>query len=134
MSGIPNSADFDVAIIGGGPAGLSAAVVLARACRRVVLFDHGKPRNYAARAIHGFLGMDGIPPNDLRDRGRREAVSYGVKIHDCKVNTAKAITVHDHPFPRFEIFAETVSVRTRSVLLATGVADHLPEISGIHEL
>lgn len=126
--------NYDVAIIGGGPAGLTAAIVLGRACRRVVLFDNGKPRNYAARAIHGFLGLDGIPPNDLRDRGRREAMSYGVKIHDCKVTTAKAITDDDQPFPRFEIVTDTVSVRTRSVLLATGVADHLPEIPGIDEL
>src|SRR5215213_6830354 len=97
---------YDVAIVGGGPAGLTAAIVLARACRRVVLFDHGKPRNYAARAIHGFLGLDGIPPCELRDRGRREAVSYGVKIHDCKVTTAKAIQDDDHPFPRFEIVTD----------------------------
>jgi thioredoxin reductase len=134
---MPASRDFenyDVAIVGGGPAGLSAAIVLARACRRVVLFDHGKPRNYAARAIHGFLGLDGISPSDLRDRGRHEAVSYGVKIHDCKVTNAKAITDVDHPFPRFEIVTEAASVITRSVLLATGVADHLPEVPGLQEL
>src|SRR3954454_875505 len=94
--------DYDVAIVGGGPAGLTAAIVLGRACRRVVLFDHGKPRNYAARAIHGFLGLNGISPNELRDRGRREAVSYGVTIHDREVMTAKAIPNDDHPSPRFE--------------------------------
>src|SRR3954468_5224260 len=110
MPSIPNSADFDVAIIGGGPAGLNAAVVLARACRRVVLFDHGKPRNYAARAIHGFLGMDGITPNELRDRGRREAVYYGVEIHDQKVTTAKAIPDDEHAFPVFEVVADTISI------------------------
>src|SRR3954464_8608060 len=128
-----DSENYDVAIVGGGPAGLTAAIVLGRACRRVVLFDHGKPRNYAARAIHGFLGHDGISPNDLRDRGRREAVSYGVTIHDCKVTTAKAIT-DDHSVLRFEIGTDLISVRTRSVLLATGVTDYLPEIPGIHEL
>src|SRR4051812_8061482 len=127
-----DSENYDVAIVGGGPAGLTAAIVLGRACRRVILFDHGKPRNYAARAIHGFLGLDGISPNELRDRGRREAVSYGVEIHDRKVTTAKTIPDDDHPFPRFEIVTDTVSIRTRSVLLATGVADHLPEIPGIH--
>jgi thioredoxin reductase len=126
--------NYDVAIVGGGPAGLNAAIILGRACRRVVLFDHGKPRNYAARAIHGFLGHNGISPNELRDRGRREAVSYGVKIHDCKVTSAKAITDVDLPFPQFEIVAETTTVRKRAVLLATGVADHLPEIPGIQEL
>src|SRR3954471_8183357 len=103
MANSNNSVDVDVAIIGGAPAGLSAAIVLGRACRRVVLFDHGKPRNYAARAIHGFLGLDGISPNELRDRGRREAVSYGVKIQDCKVTTAKTLPDEDNPFPCFEI-------------------------------
>ena len=61
-----HSEDYDVAVVGGGPAGLNAAVILGRACRRVVLFDHGKPRNYAARAVHGFLGLDGISPSEPR--------------------------------------------------------------------
>src|SRR5436853_7638102 len=85
-----DSENYDVAIVGGGPAGLSAAVVLARACRRVVLFDHGKPRNYAARAVHGFLGQDGVGPSELRGRGRNEAKSYGVEFQDCEVTSARA--------------------------------------------
>src|SRR3954471_19225398 len=100
--------NYDVAIVGGGPAGLSAAVMLGRACRRVVLFDHGKPRNYAALAVHGFLGLDGITPNELRDRGRDEARAYGVEIRDCKVTTAKALASDgDQAFPRFEISTDT---------------------------
>ncbi len=126
--------NYDVAIIGGGPAGLNAAIVLARACRRVVLFDHGRPRNYAALAVHGFLGLDGITPNELRERGRREALSYGLNIYNCKVMAAKALTGHGDESPRFEISIDAGSIWSRAVLLATGVTDHLPDIPGINEL
>src|SRR3954451_23884206 len=105
MPSIPNSADFDVAIIGGGPAGLSAAVVLARACRRVVLFDHGKPRNYAARAVHRFLGQDRVTPGELRARGRNEAKRYGVEVRDCEVTNACARTAADAHDTLFDITA-----------------------------
>ena len=81
------AADFDTAIIGGGPAGLSAAVVLGRCRRRVVLFDHGRPRNDAAQGVRCYLGHDGISPHSLRDCGRTayesgiccppKAVAYG---------------------------------------------------------
>src|SRR3954464_3129733 len=87
-----DSENYDVAIVGGGPAGLTAAIVLGRACRRVVLFDHGKPRNYAARAVHGFLGQDGVTPGELRARGRNEAKRYGVDVRDCEVTNTCART------------------------------------------
>src|SRR4051812_47557442 len=103
MSIDPHSEEFDVAIVGGGPAGLNAAVTLARACRRVVLFDHGKPRNYAARAVNGFLGLAGISPNDLRERGRREALSYGVSIRDREVTAARRTGGVEEAATRFEI-------------------------------
>src|SRR5215213_6697768 len=112
---------YDVAIVGGGPAGLGAAVVLARACRRVVLFDHGKPRNYAARAVHGFLGQDGIAPSELRERGRREALSYGVTINDREVTRASAKTHVEGPEPVFEIVTGDGCITSRSILLASGV-------------
>jgi thioredoxin reductase len=134
MSVDPHTENFDVAIVGGGPAGLNAAVILARACRRVVLFDHGKPRNYAARGVHGFLGLDGISPNDLRERGRREALSYGVAIHDREVIAARVMSGADQPAPRFVIETDNTSITTRSVLLATGMIDHLPDIHGLREL
>src|SRR4051812_4086343 len=134
MSHIPNSADFDAAIIGGGPAGLSAAVVLARACRRVVLFDHNKPRNYAARAIHGFLGQDGVSPCELRDRGREEAKRYRVDIRDCEVTDARRLNSDAADDTHFEIVASDESFIARAVLLATGMRDYLPEIPGLREL
>src|SRR4051794_31186647 len=102
MSIDAQSENFDVAIVGGGPAGLNAALVLARACRRVILFDHGRPRNYAAQAVHGFLGLDGVTPNELRERGRREALSYGVLIRDREVTAARERPGTGHSQRHFE--------------------------------
>ena len=125
---------YDVAIVGGGPAGLSAALVLARACRRVILFDHGQPRNYAAKAVHCFLGLDGIAPDGLRERGRQEAISYGVEINDCKVISAKCVSEDHTRSNTFLVDGETCAIRARTLLLATGVKDYLPEIPGIDAL
>src|SRR3954453_18924465 len=74
------SALYDVMIVGGGPAGLSAALVLGRCRRRVLVFDAGQPRNAAARAMHGYLSRDGIPPRELLRLGRAEVAGYGVEI------------------------------------------------------
>src|SRR4051812_12484642 len=134
MSIDPHSQNFDVAIVGGGPAGLNAAIILARACRRVVLFDHGKPRNYAARAVHGFLGLDGISPYDLRERGRREALSYRVLINDCEVTSAAVVPGVESSASRFKIATDSGTLIARSILLATGMIDHLPKIPGLREL
>ena len=69
--------EYDVVIIGGGAAGLSAALVLARARRRVAVIDAGAPRNAPAAHMHGFLSRDGLPPQDLLAIGREEVQSYG---------------------------------------------------------
>ena len=66
---MPSESTYDCIIIGGGPAGLTCAIFLARYRRRVLLVDSGKPRNYASRAIHGFLGQHGIAPGELLARG-----------------------------------------------------------------
>src|ERR1043166_9677186 len=71
---MPNQSTYDAIIIGGGPAGLTCAIFLGRYRRNVLLIDGGKPRNYAARAVHGFLGMHGIAPHELRARGRGRGV------------------------------------------------------------
>jgi thioredoxin reductase len=134
MSTENHELDWDVAIIGGGPAGLSAAIVLGRACRRVVLFDHGYYRNYAARAVHGFLGLDGIEPEQLRHRGRRDAAAYGIQIRKCEVISADSIPAESGGLTRFEITTEEETIHARALLLATGVRDELPEVPGLHEL
>lgn len=120
---------YDVAIIGGGPAGLSAALVLARSCRRIVACDHGHPRNYAAQAVHGYLGSDGISPSGLRSLGINECRAYGVQFIDAKVRTATCDgkTVRS----RFQLELENGQfLIARKLLLATGVLDILPKIHG----
>src|SRR5687768_13499451 len=89
---------FDVAIIGSGPAGLSAALLLGRSRRRVVVCDHGRPRNYAAKAVHGFIGLDGIDPSTLRNQAAEKCSSYGVAfVHDevvsagCRETNGKSL-------------------------------------------
>jgi thioredoxin reductase len=122
---------LDVIIVGGGPAGLSAALVLGRACRRVLVFDDGRPRNYATRAVHGFLTRDGIGPFELRRIGLEELRQYDtVRIEDAEVAAATreadgTFRVDLHDGRRFT---------ARRLLLATGVADILPTIPGFDDL
>lgn len=121
---------IDVIIVGAGPAGLSAALVLARACRRVLVFDHGQPRNAAAAHMHGFLTRDGIPPAEFRAIARDELAKYdAVRVIDVEVTTATR--GHD----MFQVTtADGRAFLSRKLLLATGVADRVPEIPGLREL
>jgi thioredoxin reductase len=125
--------DYDVAIVGGGPAGLSAAIVLGRSRRRVVLFDDGKPRNYAARGVHCYLGRDGIEPNALRDVGRKEAAHYGVKLVDAKVLAARRLSESGKTLAGFEAQTSDHTFVARALLLCTGVVDVLPDIPNLRE-
>src|SRR3954464_15667134 len=72
--------EYDVVVIGGGAAGLSAALVLSRAGRRVLVVDGGAPRNAPAAHMHGYLSRDGMPPGELLAAGRREVTGYGGEI------------------------------------------------------
>jgi len=115
----------DVAIIGGGPAGLSAALVLGRARRRVVVIDDGEPRNARAGHMQGFLSRDGTPPTKLLQAGRGEIRRYGVELVEERVVEAHA---------GFALqLAGGRTVHARQVLLATGAADDLPDIPGARE-
>ena len=81
--------DADVIIVGGGPAGLSAALVLARACRTVLIFDHGHPRNAATRHMHGFLSREGIPPGEFLRIAREDLKKYDtVRLEHAEVREA----------------------------------------------
>jgi thioredoxin reductase len=124
---------YDVAIVGGGPAGLSAAVVLGRSRRRVVLFDDGKPRNYAASGVHCYLGHDGVTPQALRELGRSEAEHYGVELVHAKVLAARRLSASGKTLAGFELQTSVRTVVARTLLLCTGVVDVLPSISGIRD-
>jgi thioredoxin reductase len=115
----------DVAIIGGGAAGLNAALVLGRARRRVVVIDAGAPRNAPAAHMQGYLSRDGMPPSELLAAGRAEVRRYGVELVEDRV--ADAI-----PGSTLRL-AGGRTVSARQVLVATGAADLLPEVAGVRE-
>lgn len=120
----------DVAIVGGGAAGLSAAIVLGR-CRRVVLLcDAGKPRNHASHAVHCLLGHEGTPPDRLLAKGRSELERYAtVKLH------AGLVSAIVPSGGRFSVAcADGGAVTARKILLATGLTDEIPRIDGIDRL
>lgn len=123
--------DADVIIVGGGPAGLSAALVLARACRTVLLFDHGKPRNAATKHMHGFLSREGIPPAEFRQIARGDLARYStVRIQD-HAEVVEATCIPDGFAVRL---ADGETYRSRKLLIATGVADNVPDVPGLQEL
>jgi thioredoxin reductase len=116
---------YDVAVIGGGAAGLSAALVLGRARRRVVVIDTGAPRNAPAAHMQGFLSRDGMPPADLLALARQEVRGYGVEIIEDEVVRVQ---------PAFTLgLAGGGSVTARRMLSATGAVDQLPDIPGARE-
>jgi thioredoxin reductase len=116
---------YDVAIIGGGAAGLSAALVLGRARRRVVVVDAGAPRNAPAAHMQGFLSRDGTSPADLLRTARAEVRRYGVEIVEDRVVDATVGFVLQ--------LAAVRTVKARRVILATGAVDELPHVVGARE-
>lgn len=114
-------------IIGGGPAGLSAALMLGRCRRRVLICDHGQPRNAASLAMHGFLTRDGIAPVEFLRIGREQLRTYpDVEFRHCEVT---AIERRDRHFTAQLGDGSTESGRI--LLFATGIADELPPLPGI---
>ncbi|MFD5500772.1 FAD-dependent oxidoreductase, partial [Streptomyces sp. NPDC127061] len=131
MSGTTNNAksstfdDGAYDVVGGGAAGLSAALVLARARRRVAVVDGGGPRNAPAAHMHGFLSRDGMSPADLLAVGRAEVAGYGVDLFEGRV---------DQIAPGFSVRLEGGAVLgARRVVVATGLRDELPVIPGVRE-
>ena len=121
--------DVDVAVVGGGAAGLSAALVLARARRRVVVVDAGAPRNAPAVHMHGFLSRDGFPPSDLLTLARNEVTGYGAAITPGSVSDA--LTNGSSGFR--VLLADGRRISTRRLLVTTGLRDELPDIAGLRD-
>ncbi|HEX5200469.1 MAG TPA: NAD(P)/FAD-dependent oxidoreductase [Actinoplanes sp.] len=119
---------YDVAIIGGGAAGLSAALVLSRARRRVLVVDAGAPRNAPAAHLHGYLSRDGMPPSELLASGRAEVTGYGGEI------TAGRVAALARLDDGFSVrLADGRHLAARRLLVTTGLRDELPDIPGLRE-
>jgi thioredoxin reductase len=119
---------YDVVVVGGGAAGLSGALTLARARRSVLVVDAGEPRNAPASEVHGFLTRDGTDPAELLEAGREEVRRYGARVLDGRVASAERTG---------EGFAVELEdgrrVDARRLLVATGLSDELPDLPGVRE-
>jgi thioredoxin reductase len=119
---------YDVIVIGGGAAGLSGALTLARARRRVLVVDGNRPRNARAEGVHNYLGREGTPPGELVRIGRDEVGRYGAAFADGEVTVA----VRDGDVFRVDLEGGG-RYRARRLLVASGAVDELPDIPGIAE-
>jgi thioredoxin reductase len=148
---------YDAAIVGGGPAGLSAAIWLGRYLHRVALLDSGDPRNWETRGVNGFLGFPGVRPAELRGAGREECRRYDVALLDCFVTRIRRedeerfILEYD-PLPVTKASAdlpgpgapravednerrdESRVVVARRLLLAFGLKDEWPKVAGLRQV
>lgn len=124
---MPTNDNYDVAVVGGGPAGLTAALWLARFLHSVVVIDSGDPRNWETRGVNGFLGESGIKPLQLRAYGRAECENYGAELVDDCVEQA---TNRNGDLFTLDL-KNGRSISARRVLLAVGVKDVWPDIEGL---
>ncbi|MEV5430848.1 NAD(P)/FAD-dependent oxidoreductase [Streptomyces sp. NPDC052701] len=116
---------YEVVIVGGGAAGLSAALVLGRARRRTLVVDAGEPRNAPSAHMQGYLSRDGMPPAKFLAAGREEIARYGVElVRDRVVDVAEGFAV---------TLAGGRTVRARRLVIATGLKDELPAVPGVAE-
>jgi thioredoxin reductase/SAM-dependent methyltransferase len=118
----------DVVVVGGGAAGLSAALTLARARRAVTVVDAGEPRNAPAEGVHGLLGLEGVSPLELLARGREEVLGYG-----GEVLAGEVVEVSCASYGFTLTLRDGGVLHARRLLIATGLVDELPDIPGVRE-
>jgi thioredoxin reductase len=119
---------YDVVIVGGGAAGLSAATTLGRALRSVLVIDSGTPRNGPAAGVHGYLSRDGMNPRELLAVGRSEVLSYGGTVID-----GGAVSARRTPDGFEVMLGDSRRFSGRRLLVTTGLTDELPPIDGLRE-
>ncbi|MFD7420592.1 NAD(P)/FAD-dependent oxidoreductase [Streptomyces californicus] len=123
---------YDVVIVGGGAAGLSGALALARARRSVLVIDAGEPRNAPASHVHNYLGRESTPPGELLAIGRNEAAGYGAEIVSGRVASAERLPGAEDV--GFRVVTEDGRrVEARRLLVTTGLVDELPPVPGLAE-
>jgi len=116
---------YEVVVVGGGAAGLSGAVALARSRRQVLVVDAGEPRNAPATHVHNFLTRDGTPPSQIYAAGRDEVARYGGHVETGRV------TALSRDGDRFRVQIGDRAVAARRLLIATGLRDELPAVPGL---
>jgi thioredoxin reductase/acylphosphatase len=121
--------DHEVVVVGGGPAGLAAALVLGRSRRRVLVVDEGAPRNRFADRMHGYLGHDGTRPAEFLAQGRDEVARYGVQVLQGRVTRLVPAPTES----LVEVHVGDDVLTARRVLVTTGLRDELPDIAGVTE-
>ena len=118
--------EWDAIVVGGGAGGLSAALMLGRARRRVLVIDAAQPRNRFAEHMHGVLGHEGLPPGDFVREGREELALYGVEVSEGTVDT-----VEDVERGVRARLTDGAAHTARALVVATGIRDELPDIPGL---
>lgn len=119
---------YDTIIVGGGPAGLGAALILGRCRRRVLVCDAGQPRNASSHALHGFLTRDGMDPAEFLRTAREQLDTYSVELRAMQVSEAR------RDGSGFEVTLDDgTRLQCRKLLLATGIVDRVPNLAGFED-